>query len=228
MPLKEIIKFFSKFLKIKFFESFLSYSIIYNEFNTSKNIQILPDNNSLWKYTIDHLGAENKIFFIEFGVYDGTSIKFFSKNNLNKNSKFFGFDSFVGLPEDWTKSHKKGTFDLQGIIPDIKDKRVKFISGWFQNKLPDFLSKQTLSGTVLVHYDADLYSSTLYCLSLMHYKVDSYFAIFDEFTGDESRALYNYMKAFGAKVSFIARTKDKFNHTQQLLCKIEPQKPVEY
>ena len=36
--------------------------------------------------------------YIEFGVFSGTSINYFSKN-LKK--KIYGFDSFEGLKEDW-------------------------------------------------------------------------------------------------------------------------------
>jgi hypothetical protein len=30
-------------------------------------------------------------------------------------SKFYGFDTFVGLPEDWTYRMKKDAFNLNGI-----------------------------------------------------------------------------------------------------------------
>ena len=90
------------------------------------------------------------------------------------------------------------------------------------------MKKVKIEDEIIIHYDADLYSSTLYCLTQLHYKLNFYYAIFDEFTGDESRALSNYISSYGAKVTFLARTRNKYNHTQQLFCKIEPTIPVKY
>ena len=58
-------------------------------------------------------------FYLEFGVFSGTSINFFSEN-INKN--IYGFDSFEGLKEDWLgTSVTKGTFDLKKKIPNKVD-----------------------------------------------------------------------------------------------------------
>ena len=44
---------------------------------------------------------ENEIQIIEFGVFTGNSLNYFSKLNINSKSKFFGFDSFEGLSDEW-------------------------------------------------------------------------------------------------------------------------------
>ena len=105
---------------------------------------------------------------------------------------FFGFDSFLGLPEDWTPENRKGKFDLQGAVPIFLDSRISVIKGYFQDTLPDFLHSFKISGKLIIHFDADLYASTLYCLLELDKLKIPYYAFFDEFTGHETRALYNY------------------------------------
>ena len=51
-------------------------------------------------------------YYLEFGVYSGASIKFFSKYLIKNN--IYGFDSFEGLKEHWFGTTvAKGTFDLK-------------------------------------------------------------------------------------------------------------------
>ena len=75
------------------------------------------------------------IDYLEFGVASGIAFKWWTEKNSNKESRFFGFDVFTGLPEDFGVM-KKHHYDTSGITPDIKDNRVQFISGLFQNSLP--------------------------------------------------------------------------------------------
>ena len=61
--------------------------------------------------------------------------------------------------------------------------------------------------TKLVHFDADIYSSTLFLL----FQLDNYtpyYALFDEFGGDEARALYDYLIATDKKIEISATTFD--------------------
>lgn len=53
--------------------------------------------------------------------------------NTCPDSRFFGFDTFEGLPEDWTAGNtRKGGFDVGGAVPDLPDPRVRFVKGLFQ------------------------------------------------------------------------------------------------
>ena len=57
------------------------------------------------------------IDYLEFGVADGASLRSWCALNQRPESRFFGFDTFTGLPEDWAADHPKGTFNRDGIPP---------------------------------------------------------------------------------------------------------------
>jgi hypothetical protein len=80
----------------------------------------------------------NKKFYLEFGVFKGTTINFFS----NYVNTIYGFDSFEGLREDWVGviNHPKGTFNLNKK-PTKLNKNVILIIGWVQDTLVPFLKK---------------------------------------------------------------------------------------
>ena len=67
-------------------------------------------------------------------------------------------------------------------------------------------------------FDADLYASTLYVLATLDPRLDSYFAIFDEFHGGENLALMNYLDAFSATNKMMAKATAAATH---VLGKIE-------
>jgi len=72
----------------------------------------------LWNWLIGKINEnkENGLCF-EFGVFKGWSINYFSKRLPSE--KFYGFDSFIGLQEDWTGwAHGKGSFDV-GVICQV-------------------------------------------------------------------------------------------------------------
>ena len=103
-------------------------------------------------------------YYLEFGVYSGTSIKFFSKY-LSKN-EIYGFDSFEGLKEHWYGTTvTKGTFDLKKKIPSLP-KNVVPIRGWIQDTLPIFLNQKNPKIN-FVHIDVDTYETTKFILGLI-------------------------------------------------------------
>jgi hypothetical protein len=160
----------------------------------------------LWTRTLGQL-ASNELLLLEFGVWQGESTRFFAGLNRAPTSRFYGFDSFEGLPDDWRgMAHER--FDVGGAIPAIDDPRVKFVKGWFRDTLPgmlDELAEASRGRELVVHFDADLYSSTLYLLFTLGTRFKRYHFIFDEFSGHETRALYNYAQATGAECRFLYR-----------------------
>jgi len=121
------------------------------------------------------------IDYLEFGVASGIAFKWWVERNKNPESRFFGFDVFTGLPEDFGVM-KKQHYDTAGQTPKIQDDRVTFIKGLFQESLPGFLNDYKPKQRKVVHMDADLYSSTLFVLTkLIPLLEKEDIIIFDEF-----------------------------------------------
>jgi O-methyltransferase len=163
----------------------------------------------------DHLnwtlldGGEAPIDFLEFGVFKGDSLRQWCALSTNPRSRFFGFDSFRGLPEYWKPGRPRGAFDRGGGTPAVDDPRVQWVVGWFQDSLPEFLQTYRPAGTLVVHNDSDLYSSTLFCLTSMHAILrPGTLIIFDEFDDilHEFRALTDYCNAYRRTYKIIAHT----------------------
>lgn len=120
----------------------------------------------------------------EFGVASGTSFKCFvrlnsileEEGNSVQRRKFYGFDSFEGLPElakfdlasdGWHQppEMKKGGFssigELEGLRAFCKShENVELVPGWFSETVPTFIQKNHHTAAALVHIDCDLYEST--------------------------------------------------------------------
>jgi len=111
---------------------------------------------------------------IEFGVYSGTTLAVIRQGF---NGPVYGFDSFKGLPEDWRDGFPKGYFETSQI-PNIEN--VTLVVGTFQETLELFLEK-LVEPISFIHFDADLYSSTAFCLD----KVTSFLAPYSIFVFDE-------------------------------------------
>ena len=120
--------------------------------------------------------------YVEFGVYVGTSMRFWSGLLKHPDTTFAGFDSFEGLPEVWRAAADKSTFDLKGELPRIDDPRVKFYKGWFTDTLPGFFKSFSPKPSLVLHLDADLYSSTAFALEQVRpFLREGAMLIFDEF-----------------------------------------------
>jgi O-methyltransferase len=164
-----------------------------------------------YRYVHDQVCGGTAIDFLEFGVYNGHSIRFWSQMNRHPESRFIGFDSFEGLPENFTKNFTMSTFDLGGVVPQIDDARVQLVKGWFQNTLRSFLGEFTPRSRLVVHNDSDLYSSTLFTLASLHkLLVPETVIIFDEFSvaTHEFRAFADYRSAFWRSATPVAMTSD--------------------
>jgi O-methyltransferase len=224
--MRALLKSLSSIVGVDSFERPLAYSILRNQFAGINLAKRFEKREELWDECIGRLiKTTDPVLLIEFGVREGYSIKYFAQRNTNDKSRFFGLDSFEGLPEAWG-TVPKGTFDTKGKTPTTNDDRISYIKGWFQDTWELLFAEVSKidKHALVVHYDADLYSSTLFALA----KIDSlkvdYYAIFDEFAGHETRALYNYAQAFNASVSFLGKTLVYKNYPTQVLCKIAPKK----
>jgi O-methyltransferase len=161
-----------------------------------------------------HIQAEvlngTAIDYLEFGVHQGFSFKLWLELNTHPDSRFFGFDSFEGLPEDWqmfSRVMPKGTFDEGGKLPDISDPRATFVKGLFQDSVPRFLETFQPQNPLLIHCDADLYSSTLFVLTTLNSVLTpGSIIMFDQFSSvtHEFRALLNYAQAYRRGYRLVA------------------------
>jgi len=165
----------------------------------------------LYRYVNEGLlkGPDRLIDYLEFGVYEGASMREWCSLNRNPGSRFFGFDSFEGLPEDWHSGKRKGAFSTGGKAPTIADSRVTFVPGWFQKSLRSFLSTYSAPQSMVIHLDSDLYSSTLYCLTTLDPLITSgTLIVMDDFFDalHVYRALSDYCSAYVREYRIVART----------------------
>lgn len=173
----------------------------------NKNAVSLPDRKSLWLHISRNYLSKKAIDYLEFGVFEGNSIRKWSEINSDSMSRFYGFDTFTGLPEDWFGNMGEGTFTTEGKIPEIQDSRVTFVKGLFTDTLDVFLRDYNRKNKIVLHIDADLYSSTLFVLiSLRRILVNGDIIIFDDFMDPvgEFKAFLDYCHAFGINPRLIA------------------------
>jgi O-methyltransferase len=174
------------------------------------------DRFELYEYISNFHIKNRPISYLEFGVYTGESLLKWISLNTNPNSVFYGFDSFEGLPENWLKVVNvipKGYFSTNGAVPiNLNDKRVFFIKGWFQNTLENFLKSFLDDKLKIIHFDADLYSSTLFCLTMLNsYIKRNDILVFDEFSsGDEFKAYMDYTCSYNASFNILAVSGSSF------------------
>ena len=155
----------------------------YNHFKKYFENSIFLNNEQIREYSIKKSIKNDKNlskYYLEFGVFRGNTINFFSKFVKN----IYGFDSFEGLKEDW-KGHSimAGVFDLGAKIPKLNN-NVIAVKGWVQDTLPNFL-KEKNPEINFIHMDLDTYESSKFVLSnLKPYISKNCIILFDQ--------LYNF------------------------------------
>jgi O-methyltransferase len=159
----------------------------------------------LYSHIIKKEIKNSSIDYLEFGVSKGVSFRWWAEHIKDENSRFYGFDTFTGLPEDWG-NFRKGDMDNNNEVPDINDRRCKFFQGLFQQTLPQFLKSTPPGGRKIIHMDADLYTSTLFVLtSISSILQKDDIIIFDEFNVPmhEFKAFSEWVNAFYIKYEVI-------------------------
>lgn len=162
---------------------------------------------------------ETPINYLEFGVAYGYSFGWWVNHISNPESRFFGFDTFEGLPEDW-HLFKKGEMSPYGKLPEINDNRVKFVKGLFQDTLIPFLKVFDNSKRKVINMDADLYSSTLFVLtSIAPYLKSGDIIIFDEFGVPlhEFKAFTEFVNSFYIKYEVLGAVNNYFQIAIKIL-----------
>jgi hypothetical protein len=147
-------------------------------------------------------------YILELGVAHGTSFNLLCAAAYPR--KVYGFDSFRGLPEDWTSVYTKGMFDRRGV-PPYPLSNGEYVIGWVEATLGPWLSMH--SGEIsFVHFDLDLYSPTDFALTQMQDRfIPGTILLFDEFDDSlpghehEQRAFYEFQRRSGWRTEFIGK-----------------------
>jgi len=145
--------------------------------------------------------------YLEFGVFKGATLRHWAGLLKHPETNFYGFDSFEGLPENW-RVVTKDEFKVDHL-PQIPDARVSLVKGWFSETLPGFVQGFVPRPSLVLHLDADLYSSTVVVLRAMRpYMKPGTILIFDEFFDREHelKAFDEFLAETGLKVECIGAT----------------------
>ncbi|UJR12397.1 hypothetical protein I4U23_016574 [Adineta vaga] len=122
------------------------------------SISKIPNALSPLQYILENKLISSDGLIIECGVGSALTTNYIAKN-INANRIVYGFDSFQGLPEDWSpRPMQKGAYK-QSTIPVVED-NIKIITGMFEDTLPDFVNNHINAKIALLHVDCDIYSST--------------------------------------------------------------------
>jgi len=141
---------------------------------------------------------------LEFGVAGGRSLTLFA--NDAPDLRVYGFDSFEGLPEDWTVQHRAGHFAQ--ALPDVPA-NAELVVGWFDRTLPGFL-EQHPGPVSFLHVDCDLYSSTKTIFDLLGDRiVPGTIILFDDYFNyptwrqHEHKAFMEFVEANDVRFEYI-------------------------
>jgi O-methyltransferase len=190
------------------------------KFNDFYNKKVKYENRfQLHEFVINEEIKDQAIDYFEFGVATGIAFKWWVEKNKNPESRFYGFDVFTGLPEDFGVM-KKSHYNTQGSTPKIDDTRVNFIRGLFQDSLPGFLKAYESKNRKVIHMDADLYTSTLFVLTrLLPLLNKEDIIIFDEFgvPTHEFKAFDEIVSAYKLNYEFLGA----INNYLQIAIKIK-------
>lgn len=150
--------------------------------------------------------ADGRGLNLEFGVFHGRSIA-----NLAGVMKggLHGFDSFQGLPEDWSPGEPAGSYSTNGIRPEVPS-GVELHAGWFEDTLPAFLADHR-QAVRFAHIDCDLYSSTRTVLEQLRPRLrEGTILVFDDYLGypgwrdHEYRAFQEFIAESGFSYRYLA------------------------
>jgi hypothetical protein len=176
------------------------------------------DRRDLLRFALSRAPAEGLL--LEFGVEKGGSLRFLA--GLTPRI-VHGFDSFQGLPEDWSGTGEvKGAFNQGGRLPKVPA-NVRLHPGWFDATLPEFL-RDVPDRSALIHVDCDIYASTACVFSHLAPRIGSGTVIvFDEYynypgwRNHEYKAFQEFIAAFGRSYRYLAYSAQRGHVAVQIL-----------
>ena len=115
---------------------------------------------------------------IEAGVAGGSSLREIVAA-VPSGHPVFGFDWFKGLPEDWLPHFPKGSFDRDGVVPDVPGAQI--IVGLVEDTLPIW-TREHPDNIAFLHIDIDLYAPCKAILACLDDRIPpGAVIVFDEF-----------------------------------------------
>ena len=183
------------------------------------DFDICVEENPITQLENTLLQAPTEGAIMEFGVCKGHSIGAIA--SVYPDRIVYGFDSFVGLPENWkrseTSTYFKGHFGRER--PPKVSENVELVVGFFDTSLPKWLKENNPASIAFLHIDSDLYSSAKTVLYLLNHLIHpGTIIVFDElcdWTGKniytlwregEWKALLEWIEEFNREVTPISRT----------------------
>lgn len=169
--------------------------------------------HAFYTYVYNRVLGKVPLDYLEVGVASGESFRFWLALSKHPESRFFGFDSFEGLPENRQADSPKGAYSTGGQVPQVDDGRAAFVKGLFQETVDAFSLGFRPQNRLVLHMDADLYSSTLFVLMAMNRHIrPGTLILFDAFTArrftDEFAALEDFCLACCRSYQVRARRSD--------------------
>ncbi len=151
--------------------------------------------------------APGEGLMLEFGVADGASLRYVASRLARP---FHGFDSFEGLPEDWSGTfERRGKFSRAGALPAVPE-NARLHPGWFTDTLPRFLGEHPGEEVAFAHVDCDIYASTATVLGLLADRLKpGAVLVFDEYFNDpnwqrhEWRAFQEFVRDTGVGYTYL-------------------------
>ncbi len=171
---------------------------------------VLADRYELLKFAFARAPEEGLV--TEFGVAKGASLRLLA--GLTSRT-VHGFDSFGGLPEDWSGTREQtGAFTAKGRLPKVPS-NVKLHPGWFDQTLPGFL--KTSSGPcAFIHVDCDIYTSTVTIFASLQPRIQpGTVIVFDEYfnypgwRAHEYKAFQEFIKETGLSYKYLGLSAEK-------------------
>lgn len=143
----------------------------------------------------------------EFGTYRGRTAALLS--SIFSNKKIFSFDSFKGLPEQWTKNDGPQTYNTNGQSPSLNLSNVEYVKGWYKDSLPEFFSKERNKASV-IHIDCNLYSSTQLALEAIRPLIQESTVVilsnyygYHEYEKHEYKAFNEFIENYGIQCDLL-------------------------
>ena len=170
---------------------------------TATEVPNLADRFALFEEALRRVHGTHPLY-VEFGVYRGRTLRWWSQHLALPTARFVGFDSFEGLPHAWGSYAPTGWFAAGGL-PQFDDARVSLVAGWFDRTLPCW--EPPAHDQLIVTIDCDLYSSTTCALTWLERHLRARTLIyFDDLLDrdDELRALREWIDRFGPRIHPLA------------------------